>query len=177
MQTSRALPTVEELIELLKRSSLPTVLVEGSGDVQAFRGIEEMLGSLNASFLECSGRETLLTIFDRRSEFSNTKACFVVDKDMWMFSGVQSKYSELICTDGYSIENDIYQDGDLERLLTNAERPNHETIIGDLCRCFAFEVEEYLANRDFRTDPQLGNLIPIPGFRCSDRALATHGFR
>ncbi len=169
--------TIDELVETLKRSTLPTVLVEGPDDVQVYRGLEDIIGSLNASFHICGGRPTLLAVFDRRSEFSGKRVCFVADKDMWMFGKVPDKDSEIVLTDGYSIENDVYQDGTLERLIHRDERPNHTVMIDELSRWFAFQVEEFRSSRPYLSDPKLGYLIPIPGFTCSQIALDAHGFR
>ena len=174
---SRAVPTEEELIATLKHTRLPTVLVEGPKDVKFFRGIEEIIGSLNASFLDCWGRGVLLSIFKRRSELGNVNLCFVADRDMWIFTGVPPEYSDVIFTEGYSIENDAYQDSNIEQLLKSKEKPNHGILIGELCRWFAFQVEEFIALRPHRADPGLDFLIRKPGFTCHPDALVAHGFR
>lgn len=178
MQASRAIPTVDELVATLKHTNLRTVVVEGPDDVKIYRGLEDIIGSLDASFLECYGRIQLLSLFSRRSEFPSAKVCFVADQDMWIFASVPSDYSDVIFTNGYSIENDVYQDGDIERKILSAnERPDHATIIDELCKWFAFQVDRFFVSGSCLTDPHLSHLIPVPGFTCSQEVLSLNGFR
>ena len=112
-------PTVEELVAALRRSALPTVLVEGQEDIRIYRWLEARLGNRAANVLPTGGRENLLSIYAKRHEFADLPVAFVADKDMWLFSGVPSDYEEVIWTEGYSIENDLYTDAERENLLEN----------------------------------------------------------
>jgi len=136
---------VEEIISLLKRSSLPTVLVEGDDEITIFRWIEEQVGTFNANILPCGGRTNLFKIFDRRNEFPSAKIIFLADKDMWLFTTIPKKYSTLIWTEGYSIENDLFIDSEsyLLRLLESDERKSYRKIISLISIWFAFEIQLY----------------------------------
>jgi hypothetical protein len=103
--------TIDDIVATLKRSSLPTVLVEGKEDIIIYRQIEQLFGATKINFLPCGGRNTLLKIFERRNEFSNIKTFFIADKDMWVFETPPIEYHEVLFTTGYCLENDLYIDG------------------------------------------------------------------
>ena len=92
------------------------------------------------------------------------------------FSGVPSEYEDIVVTDGYSIENDVYQDADLERLLNDKERTDHQVIINELCRWFAHQVGEFLYSRPYVANPKLEFLIRRPALTCHPDALEAYGF-
>lgn len=137
----------QEIVDYLKRTSLPTILVEGSDDAAIYRYLESRIGVFNGNVLPCTGRLKLLSIFERKEEFKNKKVVWLADLDMWVFSGAPPEYSEIIFTTGYSIENDLYAGGSIEDLLLSDERSSHSTLIGAVCKWFAFEVGEHLASR------------------------------
>ncbi len=136
--------SAEELVAYLKRTSLLTVLVEGTADAYVYRWVEERLKA-DGDVLVCNGRDTLLEVFRRRNEFANSKAVFVADQDMWYFSAIPSEYSgDVIFTDGYSIENDLFVRSVMEKLLGPEEKVAFELLIEQLVKWFAFEVDKHL---------------------------------
>lgn len=154
-------PTVDELVETIKRSSLPTVLVEGSDDAVIYRWMQGLLGWAQADFLLCGGRNALLEVFQRRSEFTGKKVVFVADRDMWLYSAVPAEYADVLFTEGYSIENDIYSHSDIERLLDVNEANEHRLLVEAIGQWFAFEVEEYRAGRLFMVDIKIGDIVRL----------------
>jgi hypothetical protein len=168
--------SLEEIIATTKHANLPTVFVEGPSDMAIFNRIEQEIGTLRANFLSCGDRETLFNVFRRRSEFTNIPTCFLADKDMWFFSDISPEYSEIIFTEGYSIENDLYVDSKIERILDVEERMQHAALIEEVCRWFAFEVNKYTKGIEFRSDPNLSRLIPVPGLKCCPNYLSELGF-
>lgn len=133
--------TVNEIIAYLKRTNLPTVLVEGTDDKSVYRYIENRLGELDADILICNGRDALLEIFTRRNEFSAAKVAFVADRDMWYFTGIPDEYQNgVIFSAGYSLENDLYVKEIFEGLLEKEEKRKFMDLIQELSRWFAFEV-------------------------------------
>lgn len=135
--------TEEEIVQLLIRSSLTTVIVEGKDDMTIYRWIEEKIGITKANFLPCGGRTTLLNVFKRRNEFAHIKTIFVADKDAFVYSGVPNEYSEIIWTKGYSIENDLYQGKFVEKLLSVYEDVKFRISLNNFITYYAFEVEQY----------------------------------
>ena len=152
-------PTVDELVETIKRSSLPTILVEGTDDVMIYRWMQGQLGFAQGDFLFCGGRNALLELFQRRLEFAGKKVVFVADRDMWLYSAVPAEYAGVIFTEGYSIENDVYSHSDIERLLEVNEAAEHRLLVEAIGQWFAFEVEEYRAGRPFIVDTGVGDIV------------------
>jgi hypothetical protein len=125
MAKARSLPTVEEVIALLSRSSLPTVIIEGKDDVVIYRRMEEEFGEFGLSVLPVGGRENVLKIFDQLDGSpSRDNLIFIADRDLWVISSIPESYiaENLIFTDGYSIENDVFRDLDIKSIMTDGER-------------------------------------------------------
>lgn len=59
MNAKKTRPTVNEIYELLKRSSLPTVLVEGKDDIIFYRGIEFELSCFNIDMLPAGNKSSV----------------------------------------------------------------------------------------------------------------------
>jgi hypothetical protein len=100
--------TVNELVSMLRHSSEPTILVEGPDDIMVYRWLKQHIEPLKASPIDCGGRQNLLSVYERRNEFSHVKTVFLADKDLYVFLGIPEEYSDVLWTTGYSIENDIY---------------------------------------------------------------------
>ena len=170
-------PTVEELIATLRRSSLPTVLVEGQEDMRIYRWVEARLGNRAANVLPTGGRDKLLSVYDRRQEFSNLPVAFIADRDMWLFSGIPSNYDEVIWTEGYSVENDLYAGAELENLLDAEEAQAQQQLLGTIAEWFAFEVEEYLAERHYEVSHHCDRVVPRGHAQIDEDFSRSRGFR
>jgi hypothetical protein len=141
--------SVDEIVETLKRTHLPTIVVEGRDDVIVYRRIEERLSSIGADVLPALGRDKLLKVFDRRDEFpGSARVIFIADKDTWVHGSIPTEYCDqvLIFTDGYSIENDLYRDGQLENLLLDAERQTFEHELDKFISWYAVALSRHLAD-------------------------------
>jgi len=135
--------TADIIIETLKRSNLNTVLIEGVDDVEVYRTLEEYLDIPDISFMECQGRTNLLKVFDRKDEI-NENVLFICDSDLWVILGKPDAYQDerLISTNGYSIENDLYSDGEiyLNKLLKSNEIAKRDEIIKNICEWYSHEI-------------------------------------
>lgn len=135
-------PHPDEIVASLKKSDLPTIVVEGRLDSYVYKYLERQTG---ASVLPVGGRNSLLQVLKRRSEFLRLPCAFVADRDMWLFTGVPAEAAggDLVLTDGYSIENDIYRDSELWKLLT----PNQSSIFDkecrEVCRWFSYAAAQW----------------------------------
>jgi len=136
--------TVEEIIATLQRTSLTTVLVEGTDDMMIYRWIEDEIGIHNADFLPCKGRDNLIKIFNRRNEFPNAKVIFIADKDTYIYTNTPQNLNEIIWTNGYSIENDLYYGKNIEQILSNSEKDVFVKSLNNFLRYYCFEVERFL---------------------------------
>ena len=170
-------PTADELVAALRRSDLPTVLVEGQEDMRIYRWVEERLGARTANVLPADGREKLLSVYARRQEFPDLPVAFVADRDMWLFSGIPSDYDGMIWTEGYSIENDLYAGAELENLLDPDERTDHQQLLDAIVEWFAFEVEEYLADRHFEVAHHCNRVVPPGQTQMDESFRQSRGFR
>ena len=168
--------TVEQLVGVLRRSRKPCIVVEGDDDVIIYRELTRRIGILEVILRSSGGREKLLQIYERRSEFTQVPVAFIADQDMWLFSGIESGYEDVIWTNGYSIENDLYSDAELERLLDANEAAEHQQILDSISTWFAFAVEEYLAGNAPNLDLHCDEMVP-PGTTGLDAGFCTrHGF-
>ena len=135
--------TPDIIIETLKRSNLNTVLIEGVDDVDVYRTLEDYLDIADISFMECQGRINLLKVFERRNEI-NDNVLFICDSDLWVILGKPEIYEDdrLITTEGYSIENDLYIDGEefLTKLFKTNELTKRDDIIKSICEWYSHEI-------------------------------------
>jgi hypothetical protein len=151
-------PTVDELFYLLKKTSLPTVLVEGKNDIIFYRKIEEGLKSYGISMLPAGNKDAVLKLYERLSvENTQAEIVYIVDNDLWVHGafGVETKPADVITTLGYSIENDLYHDGELENLLYDHERDAFFQELTKFLRWYALAVTRKAINdeSEFRTHP------------------------
>ena len=163
----------DEMVSYLKNTFLPTILVEGSDDLSVCnRYLESKINIEDVDVLSCPGRPALLNIFKRREEFKNAKVVFVADKDMWFFFGVPKEYKDqIVFTDGYSLENDIYVESRFKRLLEKDDIKKFENLIKELSIWFAFEVNRYIETGDSKCDVNTDRICPdnilCPNFKQS----------
>jgi Protein of unknown function (DUF4435) len=141
--------TVDEVIALLKKTSLPTVIVEGSDDMIVYRRFEDNLVHVGVSVFPVGGRLKVLEVFNRRHEIPvSVKAVFIADQDTWINSGIPLEYQDpkLLFTNGYSIENDVYRDGKLWELLQIPERGRYKAEINTFVEWYALALSRHLAD-------------------------------
>ncbi len=169
--------TVDRLVGVLRSSQKPNIVVEGNDDVIIYRELTKRIGILEAILRPSGGRDNLLQVYERRSEFGHIPVAFIADQDMWLFSGIEPGYDDVIWTSGYSIENDLYSDADLEHLLDENDTAKHQQILDSISTWFAFAVEEYLAGNSPELDLHCDELVP-PGKTELDADFCTRqGFR
>lgn len=136
--------TVEELVETLRRSHIQNIVVEGKEDIIFYRELETRL---DAKIHQAGGREKLLRVYDilsdseKKGDFRHSPVAFIADRDMWVFRGIPDQYKEIVWTDGYSIENDLYS---IANLRARIKDPDYEDMLDSISSWFACKVEEYL---------------------------------
>lgn len=165
MANNKSRPTVDELFELLKRTGLPTVLVEGKDDIIFYRRVEEGLSELGLDVLPAGNKHAVLQLRDKLYDQPIKKTViFIVDNDLWVHSGQEIDDARLLTTEGYSIENDIFLDGELCGLLDKNERSKFEAELERFIRWYALAVSRQLRGLacEFRTHPT--KVLDDPGF-------------
>lgn len=154
--------TVEHLVGILRRSRKPSIVVEGDDDAIIYRELTKRIGILEVILRTSGGRDKLLQVYERRNEFAHVPVVFIADQDMWLFSGIELGYDDVIWTHGYSIENDLYSDAALERLLDENDTAEHRQVLDAISTWFAFAVETYLAGNSPYLDIHCDEMVP-PG--------------
>ena len=143
--------SVVEAIATLQHSFDPTLIAEGVDDIIFLRRLEDRFEAEGLSIFPLGGRDSVLKLFDRRSEITSAKVMFLADLDQWVYVGPPANYTDvsLLFTDGYSIENDLFRDGKLERLLTKAEKVAFQNDLQKFLAWYALALTRHL------TDPQV----------------------
>lgn len=137
-----------EIIATIRRSAFPALITEGDGDVIVLRRLEEEFYEHGLTLIPAGCKDAVLEVFDRRSELPpDAKVMFIVDRDCWVLGDVPSQYRSvnLFLTDGYSIENDMFLDGEFIRLLTTQERQRLCKELEVVCEWFALAASRFLA--------------------------------
>ena len=168
--------TVDELVATLGRSQLPTVIVEGEIDIQIYRWMEESVSNPKVDIQSAGGRNNLLLVYERRDEYAHLPVAFVADRDMWLFSEIPPEYHGVIWTQGYSIENDLYAGANLEKLLSADEAAEHQQVMDSIIEWFAFEVEEYLEEREAQVATGCNEIVPIGETEINQDFRSRRGF-
>lgn len=141
--------SVDEYIALLRNSSLPTIIVEGKGDMIVYRRFEQHVTSMDVDIFPVGGRENLLSIFRRLNEIpSEKKIAFIADKDIWVNVGIPDEYRShcLFFTSGYSIENDVMIDCDIWKYFTILEREDYRVELERFVRWYALALNRHIDN-------------------------------
>ena len=165
------------LVGMLHNSQLPTVIVEGKDDHQIYQWVERCAGSQKANVLPVGGKETLLAVYKRRSEFAHLPVAFVADRDLWLFSGIPPDYPDVIWTQGYSIENDLYADANLERMLNAEQMEPHRQVLDSIIEWYAFEVGEHLAKKPAKVATNCDIVVPVGQTKMDKGFRKSRGFR
>jgi len=136
--------SADEIVNVLKRSFLPTILVEGTTDAFIYRKLKELCShDSQLTILFCGGRIKLLEVYERRSEYPKADVCFVADLDSFKFDGVPPKYSDVVFTAGYCIENDIYYESGVESLIEQTKQAEFRALREVIGTWFAHELQAH----------------------------------
>ena len=140
--------TLENLVDALRLSNKPNIIVEGQDDEIIYRTLVERLGRFDVGFFSAGSKGTLLHLYEELSEYENVgdfrhaPVAFIADRDMWLFRGIPACYDNIISTEGYSIENDLYSYVKLRDRVGNQTEYNQT--LDSISMWFAYKVEEYL---------------------------------
>ena len=168
--------TVDELVAFLRYSQRANIVVEGNDDEAIYRRLIQQIDILTVDFCAAGGREKLLQIYERKSEFAHVPVAFIADRDMWLFSGIPEEYAGIIWTQGYSIENDLYVSGDLETFLETHQTETHRQVLDAVCRWFAYEVEAFLNQHSPHVASSLDEMIPRGKTELDEEFCKRRGF-
>lgn len=140
--------TLENLVDALRFSNKPNIIVEGKDDEIIYGTLVERLGRFDVGFFSAGSKDTLLQLYEKLSEYENAgdfrhvPVAFIADRDMWLFKGIPDRYDDIIWTEGYSIENDLYSYAKLRDRIGN--EAGYDQTLDAISMWFAYKVEEYL---------------------------------
>ena len=170
--------TANEWVAALNHMKDPIVIVEGKDDVRICGWAKGCVNNRRLDIQPAGGRKTLLAVYERRNEYPpDLPVAFVADRDLWLFSGIPPGYPDIIWTEGYSIENDLYAGADLENLLNADEVDEHQQVLDAIIEWFAFEVEEHLADRSAQVDKHCNEIVPLGQNEMDQGFRNSRGFR
>lgn len=148
--------TTEEIIALLKRSNLKTVIAEGSDDVEVLRNLEDQIKNQvpGVDFLDAGGKPEVMRIHSRRSELPPNSSGFLVDQDLWLFTDENNLYQSLITVDGYSIENDCLRCDSILNLVQSRPQTREywNKLLDILTKWFSIEASRALSELPYVTN-------------------------
>ena len=133
------------------KHSLQYVFVEGVDDVKIYSEIARKKDlSTQFTFEHQGGRIQLLKLHEVISsdDILSSKTIFFADKDTFVFNTIPPAYETVYFTKGYSIENDLFEDGYdfLINELSGVENARFESLINNISDWYAYEIEQVLTN-------------------------------
>jgi hypothetical protein len=142
-----------EIIGELSKSKLQKhtyVFVEGIDDVKIYKeiGIRKKYDLTKFTFEQVEGRVTLFQLNeDILVKGLTGKTLLFADQDTFVFNSIPSKYENIKFTRGYSIENDLFEDGydSLMNELSLPEKNRFDLLINSVSEWYAYEIEKILA--------------------------------
>lgn len=153
--------SVTDALALLSKSSLPTLLTEGTDDYRVMRKVENRLADLGVDFLPLGGRLMVLDVWRSLPAHRHNNTAALVDLDCWLYCGIPSDCigDNLIYTKGYSIENDIMLDCDLTNLMDAHEESVFYQELEIVSAYHAREIEKAKSGLDFSLATHVNAII------------------
>ncbi len=160
------------------------VIVEGKTDKRIYWWVRDRFGTGNARVFDARGIDELLKIYDQKSTLFNDRGvavAFMADRDLERLFCTNPRPGDIVWTEGYCIENDLYEGyvkDHLENLLETSEANKLRKMRDAVVEWFAFEVEEFRAGREHKTGKDLDeDELVLPGHtRMNATFLEDRGF-
>ncbi|MFC7477708.1 hypothetical protein ACFQS7_25335 [Dankookia sp. GCM10030260] len=170
-------PSPQEIIATISKSRFPSIVTEGDDDVIVLRRLEDEFADIGLTIIPAGGRDAVLATYELRAMLpSSAQALFIADRDLWVISSVPDHYvsDEILFTDGYSIENDMFVDGSLEELLVGSARANFLRELEIVCSWYAIAANRILRQQDERLDVHPNELFESSARRNALLQLEPH---
>ncbi|WP_297802047.1 DUF4435 domain-containing protein [uncultured Brevundimonas sp.] len=143
--------SIDELIGIINKSGLNTVITEGYDDYIAYKKVERFVDVYGVSFMPVGGKRKVIELYNRKNELTPSKILFIMDMDTWVHTGTPAEFvsDDIVLTKGYSIENDLIEDGEVvQRLMNDNEREKFYNEIDSILSWYVHNVEKHI-NSDF----------------------------
>ena len=134
----------------LKKHTLRYVFVEGVDDVAIYSEIARKKDlKTKLTFEQQGGRIQLLKLYEtiKANSAVLNRTLFFADQDTYIFDAVPTEYMGINFTKGYSIENDLFEDG-YEFLmgdLSSTEKIRFENLVDSVSEWYAYEIEKVIS--------------------------------
>ena len=145
---SKPVLAIDELVATLRHSEKANIIVEGDDDIIIYRKLVDRFKANEVDIYPAGGKDPLLRVYEelsdaeKKGDFRHAPVTFIADCDMWLFRGIPSCYDDIIWTEGYSIENDLYSNAKLRGRVGNIAE--YDQTLDSISMWFAYKVEEYL---------------------------------
>ena len=174
---------LNRLLGRIRRSAQKRmVIVEGKTDKRIYWWMRERFGTGNARVFDARGIDTLLNIHNQKTTLFNDRnvaVAFMADRDLERLFCTTPQPEDIVWTEGYCIENDLYEGyvkDHLEILLEVSEANKLQRMRDAVVKWFAFEIEEFRAGRKHQTGKDLDELV-LPGqIQMNPTFLINRGF-
>lgn len=152
--------TDDELISAINHSSEPYIIVEGPDDVMIYRWILDDI-NCTAMLEPRGGCGEVKKLYVRCHEIKNPKVIFICDRDTLVYTNVVPKeYQGMIYTEGYSIENDLYQGKSFEKqYFRKKDKMLFEKSLNEFLLYYACEFEKFQKGIEFNFDESPEKII------------------
>lgn len=136
--------TPDEIIEYLKTTSVPTVLVEGTTDAKIYRWIEGYLENLgfDISVMPTGGRTAIFKVHEHKNLLTQVPIVFTADLDGFLFTGVPCEKRDIVFTSGYSVENEVLDEDFFIKIMDSQERARYIKLKKLASEWFASQIDE-----------------------------------
>lgn len=154
--------TPQELEAYLENTSLPTLVVEGVSDVKIYRSIETYLNSNgfpDVSLLSAGGRSVVFNLSEKRLSLARVPIVFIADKDAFYFTGIPAEHQSIVFTHGYAVENDVYAEGEIIKLMDTNELAKYNRIKGLLIEWYSTELAKLRSSGSWDVGCNINSVI------------------
>ena len=144
---------IQEIAMSSARFPLRFSVVEGPDDHKIYGRISDQY-SFSYPVYYVESKRRVCQVFTESDPAKRRNIAFFADRDVWVFTGVPERYEGVFLTKGYSIENDLFEDGWAELMGNKTEAEQREFInyIRHLAGWFAFEAERLVQLREATGD-------------------------
>ena len=166
----------DELFATMKNSGKFNIIVEGPTDSNIYDRLITSLGIQNIDYYIAGCREDLFKIYRRikredptKRQFLQNRVAFIADQDSWVFLDKKQKPPEgyedicmedIIWTEGYSIENDLYMAGSLRTFVGDEYSDEYNQTLDSICTWYAFEVNRRAEGENLHVGMRLPKIVP-----------------
>ena len=160
---------LNRIFDRIRRSAQKRmVIVEGKTDKRIYWWVRDRFGTGNARVFDARGIDELLNIYNQKTTLFDDRGvavAFMADRDLERLFCPNPQPGDIVWTEGYCIENDLYEGyvkDHLEILLEVSETNKFQKMQDAIVKWFAFEIEEFRAGRMHQTGKDLDELV-LPG--------------